>query len=193
MRKNSMPQQLRSFDDILEHARRTPLPRMAVAAAEEPAVIAAAAHAMREGLVLPILVGNVEDIRRIADSEGIDITAMELVDAPDFVIASAHAVKLVHDGEAELVMKGLVKTKDFLRAVLDQEFGIRGGRPLSHVSVFESPDRSRLMFMTDCGINIRPRFNRKIAIIKNALDLAWAMGIEEPKVAVIAAVETLQL
>ncbi len=189
-----MPREpLRTFDEILECARGLSSPRMAVAAAEEPAVLAAAAHAMDETLVTPILVGRTEAIRRIAGEESLDISNMELVEAPDPGSASAQAVKLMHDGQAEMVMKGLVTTKDFLHAVLNQEFGIRGGRPLSHVAVLESPDRSRLMFLTDSGMNIRPRFRRKIAIVENALQLARRMGFEEPKVAIIAAVETLEL
>ena len=166
---------------------------MAVAAAGEPAVIAALSHAMRERLVRPVLVGVGDRIREIADQQAMDLCDVELVEAPDPVAAAALAVKLVHEGQAELVMKGLVRTKDFLRAVLDQEFGMRGGRPLSQVALFESPDRSRLMLLTDSGINIRPRFSRKVAIIKNALQLADALGIDEPKVAVIAAVETVEL
>jgi len=166
---------------------------MAVAAAGEPAVIAALSNAMDERLVRPVLVGAGDRIREIADQQGVDLADVELVEAPDPVAAAAIAVKLVHEGEAELVMKGLVRTKDFLRAVLNQEFGMRGGRPLSQVALFESPDRSRLMLLTDSGINIHPRFSRKVAIIKNAVQLAQALGMAEPKVAVVAAVETVEL
>lgn len=166
---------------------------MAVAAAAEPAVMAAATHALREGLVRPILVGSCDAIRRIADASQIDISGIELIEAPDAVLAAALAVKLVHEGQAELVMKGLVRTKDFARAILNHTYGLRGGRVLSQVAVFESPNRSRLMLLTDSGINIRPRFNRKVAIVRNAIELANALGIDEPKVAVIAAVETVEL
>ncbi len=166
---------------------------MAVAAAGELAVLAAASDAMREGLVRPILLGSCERVRRLADQAGIDLEGIELIEAPDPVVASALAVKLVQEEQAQLVMKGLVRTKDFLRAVLNQEFGMRRGRVMSQVAVFESPDRSRLMLLTDSGINIRPRFNRKVAIIQNAIELARAIGIDEPRVAVIAAVETVEL
>lgn len=166
---------------------------MAVAAAGESAAIGAATNAMREGFVRPILVGACDKIRRIADESRLDIDDIELIEAPDPVVASALAVRLVHEGQAELVMKGLVRTKDFVRAILNNEFGLRKGRALSQVAAFESPDRSRLILLTDSGINIRPRFNRKIAIIENAIELANAMGIDEPKVAVIAAVETVEL
>jgi len=166
---------------------------VAVAAAGEADVIAALAHAVREGLVRPVLVGAAGPIRMIAEEQGLDLAGVELIDEPDPAAAATAAVKLVHDGRAELVMKGLVRTKDFLRAVLHQEFGIRGGRSLSQVAVFESPDQSRLMLLTDSGINIRPRFSRKVSIVQNALELAHALGMDEPKVAVIAAVETVEL
>jgi len=183
---------LRTFEALLAEARSGPVKRMAVAEAGEPAVIAAVADAMREGLVQPILVGTGERIRAIAEEQSVNLTDVEIVEASREE-APAVAVKLVHDGDAALVMKGLVRTKDFLRAVLHQEFGLRRGRPLSHVAVFESPDRSRLMMLTDSGINIRPRFSRKVDIIRNALQVAEVLGIDLPKVAVLAAVETVEL
>jgi len=186
-------QPLRTFDELLSRAHRVPAPRIAVAAAAESAVIAAVALAVQEGLVRPILIGASDRIRQIADEQHVDLAAAEIIDCPDLIAASTAAVKLVHEGGAELVMKGLVKTKDFLRTVLRQEFGMRRGRPLSQVAVFESPDRTRLVLLTDSGINIHPRFSRKMAIIQNALQLAYALGIDEPKVAVIAAVETVEL
>lgn len=190
---NSMTQPLRSFDELLARAHGGDVPRVAVAAAGESAVIAAVAHAMKENLIRPILVGDTEVIRRLAGEQGVDLADMELVNVPHPVAASVAAVKLVHDGGAELVMKGLVRTKDFLRTLLRHEFGLRRGRPLSQVAVFESPGRDRLVLLTDSGINIHPRFSRKIAIIQNALQLAYALGIDEPRVAVIAAVETVEL
>lgn len=185
---------IRSFEELLRRARSAGSPRIAVAAAAEPAVIQAVAHAMREGLVRPILVGVESLIREIAERERVDLTDIEVIDAPpNPSAASTAAVRLVQEGKAQLVMKGLVKTKDFIRAILHQEFGLRRGRPMSHVALFESPDRSRLMLLTDCGINIRPRFNRKTAIVRNAILVANALGIVEPKVALIAAVEAVEL
>jgi phosphate butyryltransferase len=166
---------------------------MAVAAAGEAAVIASAVQAYKEGLVCPILVGPSDLIRQTAVEEGMDLEGLEVLETPDPILAATLAVKLVHDKQAELLMKGLVRTKDFIRAVLSHEFGLRGDGAMSQVALFESPDRSRLMLLTDSGINIRPRFNRKIAIIRNAIALANALGIEEPKVAIIAAVETVEL
>lgn len=184
---------IRSFEELLERARRFKTPRMAVAAAGERAVIASVAHAMTEGLIQPLLIGEASRIREIAAELAVDLTGIEIIDLPDSSEASATAVRLVQEGKADLVMKGLVTTKEFVRAILKQEFGMRRGRPLSHVAVIESPDQSRLMLLTDSGINIRPRFNRKIAIVKNALLVANSLGIDFPKVAVIAAVESVDL
>ena len=184
---------IQSFSGLLEAARRTPPPRMAVAAAGEPVILEALAHAMDEGLVRPVLTGDADAIRRIAEEQAVDLTGVDLIDAPDPAAASAAAVRLVHEGGADLVMKGLVRTKVFLQAVLNHEFGMRQGRPLSQAALFESPDRSRLIILTDSGINIDPRFNRKVAIIHNALELARTLGMDEPKVAVLAAVEQVEL
>ncbi len=187
------PGPLHTFGELLTAARSDSPPRMAVAAAAESAVIDAATHAMRERLVRPIFIGSCDRIRRLADEMQISLDDVELIEAPDPVVASALAVRLVYEGQADLVMKGLVRTKNFVRAVLNHEFGLRRGRAMSHVGVFESPDRSRLMLLTDSGINIRPRFSRKVEIVRNAVELAHALGIAEPKVAVIAAVETVEL
>ncbi len=186
-------ERIKDFEELVRCARAFDRTLVAVAAAGESAVIAATAHAMREGLIRPILVGAVDQIHEIAARQEVDMTDIEIIAAPDPAEASNTAVRLVHEGKAELIMKGLVTTKEFMRAILHHEFGMRGGRPLSHVAAIESPDRSRLMLLTDSGINIRPRFNRKIAIIKNAISVANAIGIAEPKIAVIAAVETVEL
>lgn len=187
------PAPVKTFKKLLDRARGFPTPHMAVAAAGEEAVIASVAHAMREGLIAPVLVGDAARIRAIAARQAVELGPVKIIDLPDPAEASAAAVRLVHEGQAALVMKGLVTTREFVRAVLNRELGMRGGRPLSHVALIESPDRARLMLLTDSGINIRPRFNRKVAIVRNALTVAHALGIAEPKVAVIAAVETVEL
>lgn len=187
------PVPVKTFQELLDRARSLEKPCMAVAAAGQAAVITAVADAVKEGLIEPVLIGAARVIREIADQHGIDLGNTEVIDLPDASEASAMAVRLVHEGRAELVMKGLVTTKEFVRAILNQEFGVRRGRPMSHVAVLESPDQSRLMLLTDSGINIRPRFNRKVAIVRNAILVANALGIAVPKVAVIAAVEKVEL
>lgn len=188
-----MTVRISSFITLMEQARGCGRPPMAVAAAGEESVIAAVVHAMQEHLIEPILIGDAKSIRRLADSHSVPIESVDVIDAPDPTEASAIAVRLLHEGAANLIMKGLVTTKVFLRAILNQEFGMRRGAPLSHVAVIESPDRSRLMLLTDSGINIRPRFNRKTAILRNALFTAQALGMSVPKVAILAAVEKVDL
>ncbi|HDP34525.1 MAG TPA: bifunctional enoyl-CoA hydratase/phosphate acetyltransferase [Candidatus Hydrogenedentes bacterium] len=184
---------INTFPELMAAARSLKKPRMAVAAAGEDTVIASVAHATREALITPVLVGVADDIRRIGAQHGLDTGALDIIDVANPVEACAAAVRLVHEGDAELVMKGLVSTKEFIRAILHQEFGMRRGRPLSHVAAIESPDQSRFILMTDSGINIRPRFNRKIAILHNALFVAKVLGFAVPKVAVLAAVEKVEL
>lgn len=186
-------ERINTFKALLDEARNSDQQRMAVAAAGEDTVIGAVAHAVREGLVHPILIGDAACIHTLAVQHQLDMDAVEVINIPDPVEASLTAVKLVHDGDAELVMKGLVTTKSFLRAILRQEFGMRRGQPMSHVAVIESSDQSRLMLMTDSGINIHPNFSRKIAIIQNALVVAKALGMAQPKVAVVASAEKVQL
>lgn len=187
------PLPVHTFEELLDRARGFKRPRMAVAAAAETAVLASVANAVKEGLIEPVLTGDTMRIREIAEEQSLDLRDIKILHHPNPAEASAAAVRLVHEGEAELVMKGLVTTKEFVRAILNQEFGMRRGQPLSHVAVIESADQTRLMLLTDSGINIRPRFNRKIAIVRNAIAIANALGITTPKVAVIAAVETLEL
>ena len=182
-----------TFNDLMAGAKSISKPRMAVAAAGERTVMGAVAHAMREGLVTPVLIGVGEQIRALAVEHDIAPDSVDIIEAADPMEASMKAVRLVHQGHAELLMKGLVATKVFIRAILNQEFGMRSGRPLSHVAVIESPDKTRLMLMTDSGINIRPNFSRKMAIVQNALIVAKALGMSEPKVAVVAAVEKVDL
>lgn len=182
-----------TFAELMRRARQSGRQRMAVAAAGERTVVDSVAHAMREALIQPIMIGAADRIRALAEQAGIDVDAVDIVDAPDPVDAGKRAVRMVHQGDADMVMKGLVPTKDFMRAILNQEFGMRRDRPLSHVAVIESPDQSRFMLMTDSGININPNFNRKIAIIRNAQEIAGALGMVRPKIAVVAAVEKVRL
>jgi len=166
---------------------------MVIAAANDAHSLQAALDAWRQGLVEPILVGSPDAIRANAALLGEDISPIRVIQADSPEIAAAAAVRLAHDGEAELVMKGLVSTKTLVRCVLSAEFGLRRAGIMSHVTLMESPDRDRLMIMTDSAINIRPTFHRKAEILSNAVAAAHKLGIEEPKAAIIAAVENVEL
>ena len=186
---------IRSMNQLLDLARliaqvKGPK-RVAVAAANEAHVIEAVNEARIEGLIHPILFGNPERIRRIAEELGIKPQSLEVRPARDPVEAAELATKTVSSGEADILMKGLVQSADFLRAALNKEWGLRAGRLLSHVLVFEATRFDRLFFMSDGAMNINPGLKEKIQIVENAVTLAHALGIEVPRVALLAAVEVV--
>ncbi|HEX2863896.1 MAG TPA: bifunctional enoyl-CoA hydratase/phosphate acetyltransferase [Deinococcales bacterium] len=167
--------------------------RVAVAAAEDDHVLDAVHEARLEGLVEPILFGDEAKIRQIAAGMGLELGAVQIVNAPSKAQASELAVRAVSEGRADIIMKGLVDTATILRAVLNKEWGIRTGKLLSHVLVFDSGamDYGRLFFMSDGAMNIEPDLKAKIQIVENSVSVAHALGIEVPKVAMLAAIEVV--
>ncbi len=163
--------------------------QIVVAAAQDDAVLAAVEAARREGIARAVLIGDREAIARIAEAEGIDLSNYELIHETDVAKAAAAAVAHVRNGEALLVMKGLLDTSVLLKAVLNKETGLNAGRLVSHVGVLESPYYHKLFVVTDAAINIAPTLAEKIDIIRNAVDCARAIGVQLPKVALLAAVE----
>ena len=166
------------------------MPKVAIARSAEGFVLRAGIEAYERGVAEPILIGDMDETRRIADERGLDISPFRHIDMADDEQAVAKAVRLFREGEAQLIMKGLVSTAILLKAVLNKETGVpHPSRILSHVSVFESPIDERLMIMTDPGVNIMPSLQRKVDILKNALDVARKLGMEKPKAAILAATE----
>ena len=178
-----------SFDEIMTAVRDRPNKTVAIAKPEEEIVIRAAVDARDLGLADSIFVGDRGEIEHIAQAEGFDLTGIRIVDEPDQVIASRKAVALVSGGEADFLLKGLTDTSILLRAVLDREIGLRTGRTLSHICLMELPHVPRLIAFTDAGMNIAPSKEDRIAIIQNAIDLMHWIGIPEPKVGLLAAIE----
>ncbi|MDB5888109.1 MAG: Phosphate acetyltransferase [Rhodocyclales bacterium] len=153
--------------------------------------LSAAIEAAAAGLIEPILVGPEEKIHAAARAAGLDIAAFRLVDAPHSHASAALAVALVRSGEARLLMKGSLHTDEMMHAVVDAELGLRTARRLSHVYVLNVPAYPRPLLITDAAINIVPTVEEKRDIVQNAIDLALIMGITLPKVALLAAVETV--
>ncbi|MBM4037747.1 MAG: bifunctional enoyl-CoA hydratase/phosphate acetyltransferase [Planctomycetes bacterium] len=180
---------MRLFDEVIEAVRDYPVKDLAVAAAEDHTVLEAVADAMRQKMVRATLVGNELAIRKVAEEHKIDLGDAKIVHERDPVRAAATATAMVSAHEADILMKGHIHTDDFLRAVLDKEHGLRSGSIMSHVYIFEHPQREQFLFMSDGAMNIAPDLATKGAIILNAVHVAHAFGIEEPKVAVLAAVE----
>jgi len=178
-----------SFQQLMEEAKKLGPKTIAIAAADEREVLVAAQDAEAQGLARCILVGNAQRIREIAATSEIDIGHMEIMNEPDVKEAARKAIHLVSSGLADLGMKGRVETGEFLRAALDREIGLRTGRLFTHVGIFEIPGFDRLIFVSDAGVVVAPDLWQKMAIITNAIEVAQALGIAEPKVAVLAATE----
>lgn len=179
------------FDDVIARVKGCGMKKIAVAAAQDSAVLEAVREAKAQGIAEAVLVGDEAKIREIAAEIGMDLTGYRIIDEPDMVQAALKAVKLAHDGEVDMYMKGLVDTKNFLKSVLDKEAGLRTGGPLSHVSVFEVPGIDRLLFLTDVAFMTYPTLEDKIHIIQNTVPVCNACGIDNPKVAPLAAVEVV--
>lgn len=179
------------FDRLLERAEPLPAIPTAVVAPEEPDALAGAILAARHTIITPILIGDPAKIRAAAEAEGIDLSPYEIVAEPDHARAAAAAVAIVHEGRAKAVMKGHLHTDVLLGQIVKRDGGLRTGRRLSHVFVMDVPGLDHLLMVTDAAINITPDLQTKADIIQNAIDLAHALGIPEPKVGVLSAVETV--
>jgi len=137
------------------------------------------------------LVGDARRITELASSVGLDLSGVVVMDEPDTTKAARLAVGMVSAGQAGILMKGLVPTADFLRAVLDREVGLRTGKLLSHVAIFRSPRYDRFFYLTDGAMMVAPTLEEKVQIIENAAGVAHRLGNETPKVACVAAVEVV--
>ena len=182
---------IRRFEDIVNTAREKGPKTLAVAVAQDAEVLLAVKAARQMGIAEAILVGNESEIRRVASDNAIDLAGFRLIDQPDNVQACRTAVKLVKDGEAHIVMKGLIDTSVLLKAVLDKEIGLRTDNVLSHVAVAAIDGYDRLFLITDAAMNIEPDLATKKQIIENAVQVANALGNHLPKVACVCAVEKL--
>lgn len=180
---------MKSLNDILALAKKIGPKKVAVALAEDEEVLLALDQARKENIIEGILVGTKEKIQKLALKNQIDIEKFEIMEEPDGLRTSLKCCELINKGEADLMMKGLVGTANFMKAILDKEKGLTTGKLLSHVAVFEIPRYDKLLMITDAAINIAPHLMEKAQIIQNAVDVSHSLGIETPLVACIAAVE----
>lgn len=182
---------IKTLNGLVDITKNNPTKRIAVAAAGDIDVMEAIKNAKEEGIVEPILVGDEPKIRKIAKDIGFDLTGIEVINDPDKYGASAEAVKVVKEGRAEILMKGLVSTGVLLKAVLNKEVGLRKGALLSHVAIFETAFYHKLLGVTDAAMNVNPELEDKIGIIKNAVEVFHGLGNKNPKVAIVGSVETI--
>ena len=181
----------KSFEELISKANQKTLKKVSVSNAQDEPVLQAVKAAKEQNIATAILVGDEAKIREIAASIDMDLTDFEIINEPDTEAAALKAVELVHNGKADILLKGLLETKTFLKSVLNKEVGLRTGKMLSHVCVFEIEGINRLLFFTDVAFNTYPTLADKVNIINNAVEVAHACGIECTKVAPLCAVETV--
>ena len=179
------------YEELLARCRTLAPVATAVAHPCEASALAGALEAGALGLIVPILVGPQARIEEVARKAGLDLAHARVVDTPHSHASAAKAVELVRQGEAELLMKGSLHTDELLGAVVARETGLRTARRLSHVFIMDVPTYHKVLVVTDAAINIAPSLEDKVDICQNAIDLAVSLGVSRPKVAILAAVETV--
>jgi len=181
-----------SFEGMLAEARRKGPAPVAVAAANGAESLVAAARAREAGIIADsVLVGDRELIERVASDQGLDLSGFRVMDCPDDRLAAREAMSLAAAGEAKVAVKGQMKTSTFLKAALARSAGLRTDRTISHVGVFQIPSFERLLLITDGGVVLRPSLEQKIEIIENGIEVAQRLGLAVPKVALLAAVNSV--
>ena len=181
----------KNFNDLLSKLKVAKRKKLSVAVAQDEPVLEAVKAAKERGIADAILVGNKEEIEKIATKIDMDLSDFEIIHEKDIKKAALKAIELVSSGVADMVMKGLVDTATFLRSVLNKEVGLRTGNLMSHVAVFEIEGIDRLILLTDAAFNTYPDLKQKVQIINNSVMVAKSCGIENIKVAPICAVEVV--
>lgn len=184
---------LKNLSSLLDLAKQKGVCRIAVAAAADKHVLDAIMMAKQEGFAEPILIGEKAAIECIAKEIGFNLSDVQIIDIADPYKASVEAVSLIRSNKADILMKGLVGTGHMLKAVLDKENGLRKGATLSHVALFETQFYHKLLGVTDAAMNVAPEFEEKVSMVQNAIEVFHKLGINEPKVAIVCAVETVNL
>lgn len=185
---------IRNLDQLVQELKDKPSRRLAVAAGHDPNTIAAAARAAAEDIAAVSLVGDGERIAALCGEFGLDAGLFDVVDIPDVLEAGARAVAMVRSGEADVLMKGLIATSDYMKLILNKENGLLpAGNVLTHITVLELPAyikrHDKLLFASDVAIIPQPDLETKAQILNYCVQAAHSFGIEVPKVAVLAATE----
>ena len=180
-----------TLDELVAQAESLEPSHMAVAAAHDPEVLQSVDEAQKRGIATADLIGDAHQIEAIAEAYDLDLLGVIIEDQVDPRRAAQQAMALVREGKANIVVKGQIKTADFVRAALDREAGIREKALLSHVSLFETPGLERLLLMSDSGVVLFPTPEQKLAIMQNVIDVAHKLGASEPRVAILSANERI--
>lgn len=180
---------IKNFDDMIKSIHDFPKRKVAVAVGQDYAAIEAIMRAEKEDLADGVFVGDQEKIERKAKEMNLDLSLAEIIHVEDDHDAAHEAVKLVSSGKCDVLMKGKIHTDDFLRAVLNKEYGLRTKSIMSHAFILYPEKLNRFLVVTDAAMNMYPNFEQKADIAANAIGLVKSFGVDQPKVAVLAAVE----
>ncbi|WP_343344612.1 bifunctional enoyl-CoA hydratase/phosphate acetyltransferase [Terrisporobacter petrolearius] len=180
---------INKLEDILQQLKGDKKVVLSVAAAHDEEVLLAIQSAVEKDIIVPILIGEENKIRKISKEIKFDLNGIKIIQKDTIEECAEVAVKLVSSKEADFVMKGLLDTSVILKAVLNKEWGLRTDSLLSHVMVYEIPAYDKLLVTTDGGMNIAPDYDQKVKILKNAIEATKPLGLEEIKVACLAAKE----
>jgi phosphate acetyltransferase len=179
------------FHKFLDRCKSLPAITTAVCWPLSDVALRGAVEAALEGLIKPTLIGDEAAMRALAAKIGVDISHYPILDADDEVKAAEISVSMCRSGNAQAMMKGSLHTDELMKVAMARDTGLRTSRRITHVFVMDTPAYARTLLITDAAINIKPEFEDKIHIVQNAIDLAHALGIPEPKVALLSAVETV--
>ncbi len=179
------------FHKFLARAKEYPAITTAVCWPLSDVALRGAVEAATEGLILPTLIGHEQKIKELAAKIGVDISPYPLIHAETEVQAAVVSVNMCRDGSALAMMKGSLHTDDLMKVAMARDTGLRTARRITHVFVMDTPAYPRTLLITDAAINIAPELEDKVHIVQNAIDLAHALGIPKPKVALLSAVETV--
>src|SRR4051812_40763906 len=179
------------YQRLLDFCKALPPTPTAVVHPCDEGSLRGAMDAMKLGLIAPILVGPRTRIEAVASANGISLGDVPVVDAPFSEAAATRAVELVREGKAEALMKGSLHTDELMAAVVKRDVGLRTARRISHCFVMDVPGHEQALIITDAAINIAPTLEDKMHILQNAIDLAHALRVDEVRVAVLSAMETV--
>jgi phosphate butyryltransferase len=182
---------LKNLNEILAKAKGKPSRRLVLVVAEDNHALSAVKRAIKEKIIIPILIGDKAKILNIAETIGLSLKGIEIIDEPIVERSVSKGISLIKQGMADIIMKGMLTTATFIRAIVDKENGLLQKPLLSHFALFETPYYHKLLAITDVAINICPDLREKVAILNNAIDILHRLGMENPKVAAICPVEVV--
>jgi phosphate acetyltransferase len=191
MKAESVPRKHEKYERLIERCKPLPATPTAVAHPCDESSLRGALDAAKAGLIAPILVGPRARVEALARQHGLDIGKFQIVDTPHSEASAAAAVALVREGRAEALMKGSLHTDELMGAVVKRDTGLRTARRVSHCFIMDVPAHPEPLIITDAAVNIAPTLKDKVDIVQNAIDLARDLGVDEVRVAILSAMETV--